>query len=154
MAKPVHTKSPTVREAYAADLPIMAELHARSFPRAWNAAALGQFVDRPGCLALVASQHAGEAAGGFMIARAAAGEAELLTLCVTPACRRSGLARALLGTAAAMLREANIERLFLEVDEANAAALALYRSVGAVRVGGRTDYYEQGAAAAIFSLAL
>jgi ribosomal protein S18 acetylase RimI-like enzyme len=44
--------------------------------------------------------------------------------------------------------------LFLEVEPGNAPALRLYESFGAVRVGERKAYYEHGADAAIFSLAL
>jgi ribosomal protein S18 acetylase RimI-like enzyme len=40
------------------------------------------------------------------------------------------------------------------VDKGNEAALALYRSLGAQPIGRRPRYYEHGADAAIFSLAL
>ena len=52
------------------------------------------------------------------------------------------------------LRESGTKQLFLEVDKGNEAALALYRALGAQPVGGRAGYYEDGADAAIFSLAL
>jgi [ribosomal protein S18]-alanine N-acetyltransferase len=77
-----------------------------------------------------------------------------LTLAVDPACRRLGLARALLGAAASALRAAGTKQLFLEVDEGNSAARGLYQSLGAVVVGRRPRYYEHGADADIFSLAL
>jgi ribosomal-protein-alanine N-acetyltransferase len=54
----------------------------------------------------------------------------------------------------ATLREAGAKTLFLEVADGNEAALGLYRSFGAVAVGRRRGYYEHGADAAIFSLAL
>jgi ribosomal protein S18 acetylase RimI-like enzyme len=60
----------------------------------------------------------------------------------------------LLGAAVAALREAGARRLFLEVEDGNEAALKLYRSLGAIPVGRRQRYYESGADAAIFSLAL
>jgi ribosomal protein S18 acetylase RimI-like enzyme len=44
--------------------------------------------------------------------------------------------------------------LFLEVDQGNSAARGLYQSLGAVVVGRRLRYYEHGADADIFSLAL
>ena len=90
----------------------------------------------------------------FLIARKAADEAEILTLCVAPACRNAGLGRALLVAAMAELRAAGTQRLFLEVEDGNDAALGLYRSLGAVPVGRRDKYYDNGADAAIFSLAL
>ena len=54
----------------------------------------------------------------------------------------------------AELRAAGTQRLFLEVEDGNDAALGLYRSLGAVPVGRREKYYDNGADAAIFSLAL
>jgi ribosomal-protein-alanine N-acetyltransferase len=73
---------------------------------------------------------------------------------VAPACRNVGLGRALLEAAVEELRSAGVKRLFLEVAEDNEAALELYRALGAVPVGKRQRYYESGADAAIFSLAL
>jgi ribosomal protein S18 acetylase RimI-like enzyme len=52
------------------------------------------------------------------------------------------------------LGESGAKQLFLEVEDSNVAALRLYRSFGAVAVGRRARYYEHGADAAIFSLAL
>ncbi len=86
--------------------------------------------------------------------RSAGDEAELLTLAIHPACRRLGLARALLDAAISALRKAGAKRLFLEVEEGNAPARGLYQGLGAVVVGRRPRYYEHGADADIFSLAL
>jgi ribosomal protein S18 acetylase RimI-like enzyme len=52
------------------------------------------------------------------------------------------------------LRAAGAKQLYLEVEDGNEAALTLYRALGAVPVGKRPGYYEHGADAAIFSLAL
>ena len=117
---------------------------------------MAQFIAGPDTVCLIASavDGVGGSPSGFLIARRAADEAELLTLAVAPCCRRAGLGKALLISAMAMLRAAGATRLFLEVEEGNAAALGLYRSLGAKPVGRRAGYYETGADAAIFSLAL
>jgi [ribosomal protein S18]-alanine N-acetyltransferase len=143
-----------VRTALPSDAAILASIHARSFARAWDQAAMGQFLGVPGVLALIASTESEGPAQGFLIARAASDEAEILTLCVLPTHRRQGLARALLTEAVAGLRRAGGRCLFLEVEAGNEAALAIYRSLGAVAVGQRPGYYEHGTDAAIFSLAL
>jgi ribosomal-protein-alanine N-acetyltransferase len=132
----------------------MAAIHAASFARSWDAGSIAQFLGSPGCLSLLAATAAGQPAQGLLIARIASDEAELLTLAVLPLSRRLGLARALLGAAMTVLRERGAKRLFLEVEEGNAPARALYHSLGAVAVGRRPGYYEHGADAAIFSLAL
>jgi [ribosomal protein S18]-alanine N-acetyltransferase len=137
------------------DAALLARLHAACFDGAWDETAMAALIAGPGTLCLVG--FAGDAdplPAGFLLARRAADEAELLTVGVVPACRRLGLARALMDRAIATLRESGAVRLFLEVDEANEAALALYRGLGASPVGQRPGYYEGGADAAIFSLAL
>ena len=143
-----------VRAACAADAPAMAAIHATCFIKSWGAAEIGQFLGIPGCLALVASTSTAQSPQGFLIVRSAGDEAELLTLAVDPACRRLGLAKALLAATTGALRDAGSKQLFLEVDEGNSAARDLYRSLGAVVVGRRPRYYEYGADADIFSLAL
>lgn len=154
MPSRAHAPSVAVRLAGSGDAGIMAAIHASCFTRSWDSGAIAPLLGNPGCLALLAATAAGDPAQGLLIARIASDEAELLTLAVLPLCRRLGLARALLGTAMTALREAGAKRLFLEVEEGNAPARALYHSLGAVAVGRRRGYYEHGADAAIFSLAL
>jgi [ribosomal protein S18]-alanine N-acetyltransferase len=134
----------------------MAAIHRSCFAKAWDEAAMARFLTAPDALCLIGSvaDSSDGMPGGLLIARKAADEAEILTLCVTPSCRKAGLGRALLQQAIAQLRGAGATKLFLEVEEGNAAALALYRSFGAIPVGKRERYYEHGADAAIFSLAL
>jgi ribosomal-protein-alanine N-acetyltransferase len=149
----------TIHRALPADAGLMAAIHASCFAgpadRPWDAGAMGQFIASPGVLCLLgAVPHILAAPAGLLIARRAADEAELLTFGVTPACRRSGLGRALLTRAIKDLADSGAASLYLEVDESNTAAIALYRSLGAVPVGRRPGYYESGADAAIFSLAL
>jgi ribosomal-protein-alanine N-acetyltransferase len=134
----------------------MAAIHRACFSKAWDEAAMETFIASPEALCLIGSvaDSSGGILGGFLIARKAADEAEILTLCVAPACRNSGLGRALLEAAAAALRQAGARTLFLEVEDGNEGALRLYRSLGAVPVGRRERYYESGADAAIFRLAL
>ena len=143
-----------IRPALVPDLEAMATIHAACFAKAWSANEIGQFVTAPGCLSLIVSAAPEQMVQGFLIVRSAGDEAEILTLAVDPSHRRNGLGRALLAAAIASLREAGAKRLFLEVDEANAPARGLYQSLGAVAVGRRTRYYEYGADADIFSLAL
>ena len=77
---------------------------------------------------------------GFILYRAIAGEAEILTLAVAPDARRRGVARALVETAMAAAAAAGTTSAFLEVAESNAAAIALYQSAGFAEVGRRPGY--------------
>ncbi len=79
--------------------------------------------------------------GGFVLARVAADEAEVLTLAVMPEARRAGLGRALMVAAmeAAVVRGA--AAMLLEVAEGNGAARGLYAALGFSVVGRRRRYY-------------
>lgn len=76
-----------------------------------------------------------------MLSRGAAGEAEVLTLAVDPGHRRRGIGRRLLDRHLATLAAAGVGALFLEVEDGNAAARALYAAAGFTEVGRRESYY-------------
>ena len=112
----------------------LAALHAASFPDAWDADAIAGLLATPGSFAF----HGPD---GFVLARAAGGEAEILTLAVTPSARGKGLGRRLLQVAINRAQEMGCETMFLEVGADNPHALALYASMGFTRVGARKGYY-------------
>ena len=114
----------------------MAALHAASFttPRPWSAPEFATLLATPGVFLRGDSR-------GFVLGRAVAGEAELLTLAVDPALRRKGLGRALLAEFERAARAAGAEAAFLEVAAANAPARALYAAAGWREAGLRRGYY-------------
>ena len=128
----------------------MAVLHAAAFPAAerWGETALSAMLALPGAFGVMAGEQ------GFVLARAAAGEAEVLTLAVLPERRRGGLGGSLLAAAAAGAVLRGAEALFLEVSERNDAALALYAAAGCEAVGRRRRYYADGADALVLRLML
>ena len=79
---------------------------------------------------------------GYAILMPAADEAELLNIGVAAAQQRKGLGRAMLSEMLNVARDRNMKRVFLEVRSSNAAAIALYRSVGFSEVGARRGYYQ------------
>ncbi|UEM21183.1 GNAT family N-acetyltransferase [Skermanella mucosa] len=88
---------------------------------------------------------------GFVLARVAAGEGEIITIGIDSAARRAGAGGALLDAAADTARDCGAESLFLEVAEDNNPALRLYRRRGFLEIGRRPNYYRRidGAVAAI-----
>jgi ribosomal-protein-alanine N-acetyltransferase len=79
---------------------------------------------------------------GFVLARVAADEAEIVTLAVRPAARGRGLGRALLQAAIDKARSLGADTMFLEVGADNPQALALYAGLGFAKVGARKAYYD------------
>ena len=80
---------------------------------------------------------------GFVLARLAADEAEILTIAVEAATRGRGVGRALLSESLRQAANAGAKTMFLEVDRSNTPALALYKHLGFVAVGERAGYYRR-----------
>ncbi len=118
----------------AADTTALAALHALSFAKNWDAPAIATLLATPGAFAF----HNRD---GFVLARVAGEEAEILTLAVAPDKRGQGLGRALLQAAIIKAEELGAQTLFLEVGADNPAALALYAALGFAKVGMRKGYY-------------
>ncbi len=114
----------------------LAAVHGRVFvtPRPWSAAEFAALL-ADATVFLLAEP------GGFLLGRAVAGEAEILTLAVAPEARRRGLGRRLVGAFLAEAAARGADHAFLEVAEENAAAIALYCGAGFVAAGRRRGYF-------------
>ena len=125
----------------------LADLHAEAFDAPWSASAFADLLGQAGVIL------EGEA-DGFILVRAVADEAEILTLAVRPSARRQGLGARLVGRAAHRAAALGATRLFLEVAEDNAAARALYAASGFEAAGRRPRYYSRPDGPAIDALLL
>lgn len=116
----------------------LAALHAACFtvPRPWGAGEFAELLARPETFLL-------HEPAGFLLGRALAGEAELLTLAVAPGARRTGTGRRLVAQFLAEAAARGAETAFLEVAEDNRAALALYAAAGFAPAGRRRRYYRR-----------
>lgn len=112
----------------------LAELHAAAFAAPWDAAAFEALFGQKGVFAI-------EEPDGFILLRGVADEAEILTLAVSPSARRRGLGARLVREGGTGAASRGATRLFLEVADDNAAALALYARAGFVEAGRRPGYY-------------
>lgn len=127
-----------------------ARIHAAGFAYPWGRRELESLIADPNALGTAALDPVSAKLRGFALSRLAADEAEILTIAVDPAARRAGVGRDLLRGHLAEVATSGAGRIFLEVDERNAAALALYARFGFATVGRREGYYKKpdGAAAA------
>lgn len=82
-----------------------------------------------------------QTAHGFLLAREAAGEIELLTLAVDPDNRRIGEGKTLVKRLIEQAKLRGAQIIFLEVAETNDAAQSIYVSLGFKKVGRRKAYY-------------
>jgi len=125
----------------------LADLHSEAFDAPWTAVAFAELLTQPG-MVLEAE------AAGFILARVAADEAEILTLAVRPAARRGGVASRLVAAAARRSASLGAERLLLEVAEDNGPARALYARLGFETAGRRRRYYARPGAESVDALLL
>jgi ribosomal-protein-alanine N-acetyltransferase len=120
-----------------------ARLHAAEFAHPWSAEEIAALIARSNILAAAALSPASGELRGFVLSRLAADEAEILTIAVEPALRGRGVGRALLSESLRQAGNAGAKSMFLEVDENNAPALALYARFDFVKVGERVGYYRR-----------
>jgi tRNA threonylcarbamoyladenosine biosynthesis protein TsaB len=147
-ARPLYLRAPDaklaasairLREANPGDATLLAGLHRATMPRAWETGYFEQIVTGSAGFAVIA--EANGAVLGFVLARVAADEAEILSIGVLKAYRENGVGARLLREAAARAGALGAATLFLEVAEDNLSARRLYEAQGFSLTGRRKNYY-------------
>ena len=131
--------APQLSEGGPRDAAAIAVLHALSFNRGWSEDEVERLL-----LDRYTVTHRVAIAGrmvGFIISRLVHGEAEILSVAITPARRRKGIGRQLLDLHLRRLAGLGARVVFLEVDENNEAARQLYRHFGFQVAAKREGYY-------------
>lgn len=130
---PLYIRKPDAKlPSERADYKKMAEMHARCFDKGWAAQEFHNY------------EYILEE-GGFVAFKNVLGEVEIKTICVLPEYRRKGLAQKL-------MQQISGDKIFLEVEENNIAAIGLYKKLGLTQFGSRKDYYGAGKNAILMSL--
>ncbi len=135
------TTSHPVARAVASDAAALAALARESAVAGWSEASLLAAFADPQTIARVVRGAAG-VAHGFVVARRAADEVEVLLVAVAEHARRRGAGSALVVAALADAARAGAVAAHLEVRASNAAAIALYTRLGFIAVGRRPRYYD------------
>jgi tRNA threonylcarbamoyladenosine biosynthesis protein TsaB len=137
---PPRSDSIVIRRVNAEEAESLGSLHAISFDNPWDVDSIRKLMGMGGALAIAAMSHLGKPLG-FLLARVAADEAEILTLAVAPLYRRRRIGSQLLYGAADMLAAAGARRLHIEVAHSNLPAARLYETAGFTVSGSRRNYY-------------
>ncbi len=117
---------------------VMHEAFDPMFGEAWSSSQCIGMLALPGVWLTLAAEDG--MLTGFAMARAVAGDGELLLLAVQPESRGRGIGGALLRSVIADARDRGAERLHLEVRAGN-GAVGMYRAHGFEQVGTRRSYY-------------
>ncbi|MBO6553463.1 MAG: ribosomal protein S18-alanine N-acetyltransferase [Roseitalea sp.] len=125
------------------------DIHRALFARPWTDGEIADLLGTSSAAGFIAREAAarGGAMIGFVLLRTAADEAEILTIGVRPDWQGHGIGARLMAHVLAHAHRERLASVFLEVEETNVAAGALYRKLGFATVGDRPDYY-RGAAKA------
>jgi ribosomal-protein-alanine N-acetyltransferase len=140
---------PVLRAATIEDAAALAEIHGAAFRRGWDFDEFERLLRDRAVRAHVVSEGARTAPSGFVLSHVVVPEAEILSIAVKADRRGRRLGHALLQHHLARLASEGVITSFLEVDEANAAALALYGRLGYEQAGRRKGYYAGGSADAL-----
>jgi [ribosomal protein S18]-alanine N-acetyltransferase len=144
-----------IRPAEMRDARAVAEIHAASFDRSWGLMEIERLMSGDTVLTHVAVGGTASAqAEAFILSRIAADEAEVLSIAVDPRRRGEGIARRLLQAQMDMLPLNRVRTLFLEVEDGNAPALALYKRSGFTEVAKREAYYRKADGSAATALVM
>ncbi|MBO6728830.1 MAG: ribosomal protein S18-alanine N-acetyltransferase [Maricaulis sp.] len=130
----------------------MAALHAKCFDQPWPASEFASLLSMPSTLAFAIQQDARHLA--LVLVRIAADEAEILTIGVDPDFRGKRLGLAVLDRAERAVSESGAISMFLEVNQHNDPARALYTRAGYSEIGRRPRYYRGRDDALIFRKSL
>jgi ribosomal-protein-alanine N-acetyltransferase len=123
------------------DAPALARIHGSSFHRGWGEGEFERMLTERNTLVL--RLRIGRKVIGFSVSRAAADEAEILSIAVAESHRGRGLSNNLLLTHLGHLAGRGVRTVFLEVEENNRPARRLYERAGFAIVGRRERYYRQ-----------
>ena len=125
------------------DMAVVSVLHAQCFgEEQWDERTVAEVFAMPGAFGFVALKQ--DIPAGFVLARVAAEECEILSLGVCPALRRAGLGRALLKAVLDHAAACGVRAIYLEVAEDNEAARRFYATKGFAVIGRRQAYYQRG----------
>lgn len=143
------------RPADIGDARAVAEIHAASFDLPWGLMEFERLIMEDNILAHVAvGGGRSDPAEAFVLSRLAADEAEILSIAVNPKRRGQGLSGKLLDVHRDMLVLNRIRTLFLEVEDGNKPALALYARQGFTEVSRRDAYYRKSDGSAATALVM
>ena len=127
-----------------ADAEPCAKLHAGAFFRGWPAPEFAAFLNDPRRTPSYIACDKKHKLAGFAMLRIAEDEAELLTIVVGDKWRGRGVGAAIMAATLDDLTMSPVERYFLEVEQNNSSAIALYKRYGFIEVGTRKGYYKTG----------
>ena len=120
---------------------ILTHIHAEAFASYWNPGDFNDFFSVPGTHALLAEAEGQPA--GMVVLRVTHEQSDIITIAVRPGFRRQGLALMLMRQCIENAKTLGANAMFLDVENGNLPALALYNALGFSQISRRKLYYRQ-----------
>jgi ribosomal-protein-alanine N-acetyltransferase len=127
----------------SADVDTVATLAAECADDAWPASMFQSELECAGSQVWLLKDSGGRLLG-FIVLRVVAGVAEIFNVAVSPRHQRCGHGTLLITHAVSQARDADCERVWLEVRESNKSAISLYNQCRFITIGIRPGYYDKG----------
>jgi ribosomal-protein-alanine N-acetyltransferase len=146
----------SVRFAEPEYLCAMEKIYTQSFYEFQPKCSIEQYLLSPRTWALIAFVRikGGNIPAGYVLARNAADEAEILSIGVAPTFRKRGVGSALLTKMEGIAHIRGARSIFLEVGIYNQNARALYSKAGYQVIGQRPNYYKKATGKRVTALVL
>ena len=137
-----------IRIAREEDVDNIVALEAECMPHPWVRDDIRSLITDDKKIAVAAEEDG--LIAGYVGASFVLDEAEIGNICVSSAYRRRGIAAALLRELEKELRSQGVSVIFLEVENTNTGAIALYEREGFAMYNKHNDYYGQGRDALLY----
>ena len=137
-----------IRLATEEDVDNIVALEAGCMPHPWVRDDIRSLITDDKKYAIVAEEDG--LITGYVGASFVLDEAEIGNICVSSSYRRRGLAAKLLTALANELKSKGVSVIFLEVENTNKGAIALYEKQGFLKYNERKDYYGKGKDALLY----
>ncbi len=132
----------TIRPAEISDLDGILSIENQCYPNPWSRTLFEKELENP--VSTVNLLFFGDRLGGYLCSWFICGELQILNVATSPACRRRGVAAALISHVFERSLKQGMEEAFLEVRVGNLGAQALYSRFGFKTVSCREKYYSDG----------
>ena len=134
----------TYRQPIALDIPVLVTYEKQLFPYSpWNSAQFKEELAGIPTTRYMSIAESGNTIIGYcgVFLPAAGVEADVLTVAVLPEYRRQGIAKEFMRQIEQWSKERGASAMMLEVEHTNESAIALYTSLGYMKISVRMDYY-------------
>lgn len=130
------------------DVSALAYVHSKCFKDSWNEQTFSKLLSNKVCDGFIITNESGindissREVISFVLYSLIVDEAEVITICTLPEFQKQGLGSILIKHLVEYAEDNEVEKIFLDVSEANTEAIGLYRKHNFQQISIRSNYYQ------------